>query len=328
MRDRFLVVTVDTEQDCDARWQARSPFSFRSVAVGIGERLQPACEAMGVLPTYLLSPSVMEDRSSVEVLRTFVGRAELGTHLHGELIEPSRTMFGDRPQQTADLQCCYGDDLQRRKLEALTKLFEEVFACRPTSFRAGRFAADAMTLTILGELGYVADSSVTPHVRWRHAECDIDFRTAPEQPYRPSKEGICRVGDMPVLEVPVTILAHGSLPTRLGHVRRLIGSGTALRMRVGRPLWFRPSFATTEELIALIDHLLAGCSESQPIVLNMMFHSVELTGGTSPYAADEHSAKGLVQRVVSTMDYAQRCGFESTTLSRLADVYGVVGPWK
>ena len=58
------------------------------------------------------------------------------------------------------------DDLVRAKLKNLTGDIEEGMGVRATAFRAGRYGLSDSTASVLAELGYTVDSSVTPLTGW------------------------------------------------------------------------------------------------------------------------------------------------------------------
>src|SRR5579871_3010745 len=87
----YLCVSIDTECDKGKAWRVQKPLSFIGVTEGVKGRLQPLFASFGAKPTYLVSPEVMRDEASVEVLRSVSAHAELGTHLHGEYAEPGIT---------------------------------------------------------------------------------------------------------------------------------------------------------------------------------------------------------------------------------------------
>jgi hypothetical protein len=131
--------------------------------VGVPERLQPHFERHGVRPTYLLSPEVLRDDACAALFRDLDGSAELGTHLHAEFIEPRASMTAER---TDAFQGELPPFVEYGKLLNLTALFCKRFGRPPTSFRAGRYGLGRRTLRFLEQLGYLVDSSVTPHVWW------------------------------------------------------------------------------------------------------------------------------------------------------------------
>lgn len=303
----FLCVSIDCECDKGPAWKTRLPLEFRGVHDGIAGRLQPLFRAYGGRPTYLLSAELLRDARSVEVL-TSLADCELGAHLHGELVEPGAF----EPDVTRAVQRDYPPDLERAKLESLTAAFRSALGRRPLSFRAGRFGIGASTLSILEGLGYAVESSVTPHVDWSDVSPGLSFVRAPMQPYHPDPADPARPGASPLLEVPVTIVPRSL--SRVPIVGRLI-----------EQRWLRP---TRTEGPALVDIAKAAIAEAQgarpgaPVVLNAMFHNVEVVAGTSPYAATEDAARRILDRMGALLAWAKREGVRSIGL---ADVPGALG---
>ena len=187
----ILVVTVDTECDKGPAWRTQFPLSFRSVTDALPEVLMPLFRRHGVVPTLLLSPEVIRNDESARVLEG-LRDCELGTHLHGEFIEPHANAGAVGTYET---QCHYEPEIEREKLKNLTALFEGRFGRRPTSFRAGRFAATGRTLSYLEELGYLVDSSVTPfRTNYFQGGHTCNHWGAPLRPYRPSADDLRKRG--------------------------------------------------------------------------------------------------------------------------------------
>lgn len=61
--------------------------------------------------------------------------------------------------------------------------------------------------------------------------------------------------------------------------------------------WLRPYYSTTSQMIRLSKKLISDSPKGQPVILNMMFHNVEVIPGLSPYAVDVASASRLLQQV-------------------------------
>jgi len=285
---RWLIVTIDTEVDCDRRWRVSNPPAFRSVTEGIPRLLTPLFEAHGVAPTYLLSAEVIEEPACVAVLRRLDARTELGTHLHAEFVEPQRRLFRGTMGGAVHgaLQRQYPRDVEATKLERLTRLFEEAFGRRPTAFRAGRYGMSEDTLAILARLHYRADSSVTPGLRWDYPEGVVDYRGWSTRPtWVDTAAGS-------ILELPISIrpaswlapIVGGWPPSARAVATRLVGRAAGYR-------WLRPSWADGEELVRWVE-------ESADEVLVMMLHSTEVVPGASPYAATPAD----VRRIVGAME--------------------------
>ena len=222
---KFLVITIDTEIDKSPNWNVSGDQTFHSVLNGIPNKLVPLFNNFGSKPTYLLSSEVIENKDCVNVLKD-IRNCELGTHLHGDLVDPQKRIKNMANQNTSELQSSYSQEIEFEKLKNLTDLFINKFGHRPTSFRDGRFGAGNNTISALENLGYLVDSSVTPGVNWDLLEGKINYLDAKCQPYFPSRLEILREGESTVLEVPISIVSPSI--RRLFYVREKIMGGIPL----------------------------------------------------------------------------------------------------
>jgi hypothetical protein len=291
-----LALTIDVECDSDGgpTWRYAAPVAYRNIEHGLGEVLAGVLSEADAQATLLVSNVVLQHEPSVAVLRE-LARVELGTHLHGDFMEPERRVADPSGQRALENQCEYGAGLESAKLQGITRLFTQAVGRQPTSFRAGRWSAGAETAGLLAELGYLVDSSVTPHVHWTDAGRSVDFRDAPEQPYRPSSTNLLRPGELPIWEFPVSII-------RPWWSRN--------------PLWLRPSLSSTRVMRRVMASLNA--RHQEPRVFVAMLHSSELTGGTSPYSRTEREAKRIATRLRRLLANAAEKGVRFGTLSDLA----------
>jgi hypothetical protein len=299
----YLCVSIDCECDKGEGWRLKKPLRFDAVTAGIADRLQPLFRAYGAKPTYLLSPEVLRDPASVDCLRHLEGSAEFGTHLHGEFVPPDAF----EPDETTAFQCNYPPEVERQKLATLTDLFHGALGRRPYSFRAGRFGIGPHSLRFLAELGYTVDSSVSPLKDWsRKGAPPASFRQAPTQPYWPVLDAAERVAAVagPILEVPVTIL-----PSRFARLP-LIGDRF-------EPRWLRPTHGSAKSIVAVARDELARASQ-QPVVLNCMFHNVEIMAGLSPYAKNAARADAILHRLAELLAFARAEGIAVVGLADIA----------
>jgi len=304
MSRAYLCVSIDTECDKGKGWLSRKPMAFDGIHDGVVNRLQPLFTTYRAKPTYLLSPEVIRDEKCVEVFRAIEATSELGTHLHGEYAEPGAF----EPDMTKEFQRDYPADVERQKLQYLTDLFIRAFDHQPRSFRAGRFGIGKASIGILESLGYTVESSVTPHMDWTSAGAPgLAFHGAPTQPYRPDPEEPGRPGSAQILEVPITI--------RRRPIHALPFVGTRID-----PRWLRPTRGTAEALVRVAEDEIADArrqAPGRPVILNAMFHNVEVVPQTSPYAADEGQARGILERLRALLAFAER---ESIAVVGLGDV--------
>ncbi|ASJ74973.1 hypothetical protein [Granulosicoccus antarcticus] len=295
-------VSIDTECDHDPAWIRSNPLAFDSINEGLPNRLQPAFEAVGAIPTYLLTVEVLEDSQSVQTLRKLAGNYEYGTHLHAAFIEPEKKFHDYAGVDSPDFQCSYAPDVEYQKLANLTRLFEQQLGYSPTSFRAGRYGASADSINSLQKLGYKVDTSVTPYIRWREPNAVVDFRKSPEQPYFPapgsiSSAGPCTPGRL--LEVPVTV-----------------------KPRLFRdPRWFRPWFASVEQMKEIVRYQMKKHRNERVLSINMMFHSMEVIEKASPYPQSADDVKRFIDDMQAALQWCAEEGGQFVPLSALNDLF-------
>lgn len=309
----YLCISVDCECDKGPAWRTQKPLAFSGILQGVRDRLQPLFRRFRAKPTYLLSPEIMRDAQALETLTNLDGDAELGTHLHGEFAEPGAF----EPDVTSVFQCQYDRETERQKLEYLTNLFRSSFGRPPRSFRAGRFGIGRHSLALLQDLGYTIDSSVTPHMEWRRAGApEVSFRRASTQPYWPvlnNPERAAPDAGM-LLEVPVTI-------------RPSLLAGIPVIGRWAEPRWLRPTRGSVDRLVEVArEEIRHAGSSSRPIVLNCMFHNVEIVPRASPYAKNEAEADAILERLAGLLAFAEREGIRSLGLGDVPELFAYSSP--
>ena len=291
MSRAYLCVSVDTVSDQANGWKPRFPRSFEGITVGVLERLHPLFERFGAKPTYLLASEVLSDPRCVASFRALAPTCELGTHL-------SR-FTGNRAAAAPEIE------IERAELTSLTDAFIRAFEHQPQSFRASRSRIGPTSMGILESLGYLVDSSVTPHVG--------AFHDAPSQPYRPDTLSPGQHGDATLLEVPITIRPHflGAIP----------GIG---RRFDARARWLRPTLGTPAALVRVAEDEMAAArrrSPTRPVILNAMLRNVEVVPSASPYGDDEAAAHGILDRLRALLAYARR---EAIAVIGLGDVPSIL----
>jgi len=285
---RTVVVSIDTEVDKSGDWTVADPPSFTSVVEGVPGVLSPLFDRYEAVPTYLLSPEVIEDEHAASVLAALGGRAELGTHLHSQMVEPGRQLWpgnmGGRSVDDIQRQC--QREVEAAKLKTLTERFTDRFDRSPTSFRSGRYGSSDHTLELLAELGYVVDSSVTPGLVWRYDEGVVDYRHWSADPQ------VIETPAGPIVELPVSVRAGSRLAPVVQVMpplaRRIVIRAVGPRAGFG---WLRPSWARPGELAAFV------AASTEPVLV-AMFHSMEIIPGASPYASDSDD----VARIVASLE--------------------------
>ena len=318
---KFLVITIDVEPDCSPNWHYSDPLRFDGVSKGIGKLLQPLFNEYGFVPTYLINNVVLEDQRSVDVLRQLSGKFELGTHLHPEFITPQKK-YDNYAGKKAVANCCfYPPEIEYEKIKNVSQLFENNFGYKPLSFRAGRYSAGSNTIKSLARLGYRVDTSVTPHISWsdKTRERPVDCLDAPEQPYLIDEENITKENiNGNLLQVPISI----SLKNR-NFFKEILVSGGGLRHRIRKhkAFWLRPYYSTTPQLISIGKQFLSAYQDREAVVLNMMFHNVEVLPGLSPYTISENDCKKYLNQLRDFFGFCRQENIQGTALSDLYNVF-------
>ncbi len=308
----YLTVSIDTECDKGPYWVVQKPIKFDGINIGIKEKLQPVFEKYNIKPTYMLSPEVMQNSSAVSYLNSILDIVELGTHLHGEFIDPGKKEDVDK---TLEYQSEYDYQYEYSKIDNLTNLFVSRFNRRPTSFRAGRFALGKNTLSILEKLNYLVDSSVVPfdYKRIKKGK-GITFIGASNQPYYPDENDFRAEGKHKILEVPVT--AHNHFwqkrsqkfclnydPFNVYH--SFICNSIFKANKKTKIL--RPTFSSLEEMISVAEKTIKEYDYiNNNVFLNMMFHNVEAVEDCSPYYKTKNDVKELLVKLDTFYGYINR----------------------
>lgn len=269
-----LIISIDTECDKGPNWLVKQPLSFTNIfEIGFFlEAIQKISNTSKL--TLLLSPEVLKNGNSVQILKSFQN-VELGTHMHLEFLMSEEQNVLHTEMVQAELT----QEQDFFYLEKLTALFIEKIGYAPTSFRAGRFGYNKVsTFSALQKLGYLVDSSVVPGLKFAFKEgIEVDNSLFKLYPFK-IETGI--------LEAPISIVNTGNQA-----LYRLILKVPSYRLRKlfqkYKPTykWIRPTFTSPSELksntIALVNNWNVK-SHGDPII-NIMFHSNELYPNTSPY---------------------------------------------
>ena len=318
-----LVFTIDVEEDMPG-WSITDPITVHNVAAL--PRLAELCEELGVLPTYLCTYPTVTQPESAATLRMIQSRGgcEIGTHLHPWNTPPYNGVPGRQgvdERTVTYYQSELGPERFRSKLDVLHAAVGEISGDAPVSFRAGRFGIDASTLSELIPLGYLVDSSVTPLEEHLDDE-GPDFRRAPQVPYRPSRTDITKTGDLPIVEIPVSVgltrrvpnmlrQAYVHLPKKM-HVRGLLSRDW---LRLIDFAWLYPARFDLELMTRTAETLVA----SGAPILNVFVHSSELIAGASGRVTSPADVERCFDGIRGILEYCQReLGAQPSTLGDAA----------
>ncbi|MBX7150454.1 hypothetical protein K1X84_02355 [bacterium] len=320
MKQKYFLITIDTECDKSSDWSVRYPFTFRNITHGVVDVLQPLFNRFGVKPTYLLSPEIIANDEPASIFKKLQGDFELGTHLHGEYIEPFSNFT---TKSTDEFQADYTREIEFAKIENLTLLFEKNFGYRPDSFRAGRFGMGNNTLAILDQLGYKVDSSLYPFSINKTIQFTLNRYYYPIKPYYPFVRKFEQKTKR-ILEVPLTVSSKFflNLPAAFGSMisNSQFMTGVAYKLfgkdKV-KTFSLRPSSLSEKKMIEIIDEYIAHHCDGENVFINMMFHSNEIAAGCSPYAQTDAEVQRLVERIQKTIEYVQSLNARFITLNEV-----------
>lgn len=284
-----LLVVIDTEEEFD--WRAPPNTASRSVAnVSHVPLLQAVFEKHGVIPAYLVDHPVVSSPEAVGVLRPRAdsGHCEIGAHLHPWVTPPVE----EKVDAWHAFACNLPADLERRKLETLTRAIQAAFGRSPEIFKAGGYGVGVHTPGFLAELGYKVDSSIVPYTDFT-ALGGPNFRNWSEAPFQ-TVEGI--------VEIPLTagfagqFAEHGqTLFPRLHHPysQALRLPGIAARLSLLERLRLSPEGHTLQDMQRLTRAALARGER----LFMMTLHSSSLLPGATEYVRTLPERTAFLKRI-------------------------------
>ncbi|MDT7879246.1 MAG: hypothetical protein RQ990_00110 [Candidatus Hydrothermia bacterium] len=300
MLNKFFIISIDTECDKDKNWKVIKPLSFIGVYEGVNI-LEKIFDKYNIRAVYLLSPEVIYDEKSVLIFKDLLKKnVELGTHLHGEFIEPNKK---ENIEYANEYTSDYEDEIEFEKLKNLTELFIKTFHFNPISYRAGRFSISNRTYKFLKILNYKVDSSVAPFSKIS----DIDHTDKPDYPYFVNG----------ILEVPITVYSRNPKLYKIFRNSKLYNFRFFRRIfnKFFGNIWVRPSNYNFEEMKFAIEKYERKYKDRK-IFINIMFHNVEVIENLSPY-----DSKFLLKNLEMIIIYLTEKGYKNI---RLMDVYDIL----
>ena len=290
-----ILLGVDTE--ADNQWEASARESLPVKNAFELPRLQEVCDRYGVRPTYLVTYEMAKDDGARGVLKELAstGRCEIATH-HHPWSTPPRVNEHLYPLNLSPEQF-------KEQLKALTEAVSEIAGEAPVSYRAGRNGFIGWQVGILEELGYLVDSSVDPFFNEKR-KGGPSFAGAPLVPYFVSHHDPRRAGESRLLEIPITSALDRKWPrwaqTAYADVTRAYQFRRALRLlKIARPIWLRPSYSRTDDMLLLARRVLDG----EAPTANIIFHSSELLPGGSPYNQTAEQVEAFYRDLEALLAY-------------------------
>ena len=282
-----LVVVIDTEEEFD--WG-----NFRRDAISVGAmsqigRTRLLFEQFGVTPTYVVDYPVVSQPKGYEPLKELVSStsAILGAHLHPWVTPPLAEELSAPNSYPGNLS----RSLEVEKLRILTEAIEATFDHRPVIYKAGRYGFGPNTTSVLEELGYEIDLSVSPAFDYG-VDGGPDYSHFSAEPYwfgtGSRLLGLPRTGAFIGFFSRLSrrlypISTHPAL--RWAHLPGIFSRSGALARLGLTPEGYRPADLRrlTTALIARGVRLFSFC-----------FHSTSLLPGCSPFVRNEADLNGLL----------------------------------
>lgn len=270
---RRFCIFVDTEEEFD--WRApRSREATSTTAIRHLPEFQRLMDAHGIEPCYLIDYPVADNKDSAEVMRSLRagGRCAIGTQLHPWVNPPFDEELTTENSFVGNLPV----ELERAKLETLTRRIETAVGVRPIVYRAGRYGIGPNTAALLESLDYRVDTSVRPGFDYSH-EGGPTFLGRDPRPYWAGPTGS-------LIELPLGATYTGQL-RRYG--RWLIGDGRRNPRRIAMLARFgllaRVALTPEDMPIEDVASAVRWMARDGVHLFSFSFHSPSLAPGHTPY---------------------------------------------
>jgi hypothetical protein len=153
-------------------------------------------------------------------------------------------------------------------------------------------------------MGYEVDTSVAPLEEFR-SDDGPDFRRAPQHPYRPDRDDVRKRGDLPIVEIPVSVGLSRRLPSALQQAYVHIPKVTRVRGLLSRDYlnvldfaWLYPVRFDLERMQKTARTLVA---DGAP-VLNVFLHSSELVPAQSGRVHTKADVEQVFERLAGILE--------------------------
>lgn len=297
---KFLI-SIDTEGDNLWSWRAGDRITTENAKYL--PRFQELCESFGFKPTYLTNYEMATDPFFVNYFkqRNLSGKCEIGMHLHAwnnppEYDLPIRTDM----EPGAPYLIEYPKEIMYQKIKRITNIIKNNFDDNPVTHRAGRWTTNDTYFSILDQIGYKIDCSVTPGKDWSNAcgqslgSIGSNYIDYSKYPYR--------IPNTNLVEIPVTVRKNHRLKIdknisiRSVGIKKYIKKFYESKKGYGE-LWLRPgcNHGNLSDLLYLVDVIL---SDSKADYLMFMLHSSEFMPGCSPTFPTAEDIEKLYENLI------------------------------
>lgn len=304
-----LLVVIDTEEEFE--WDAPFDRSSTSVAnIGYQHLAQSVFAAAGIVPTYAIDYPVATTPSSIAILAPWraAGACEIGAHLHPWVNPPDEEAVSARNSFANNLR----PDLMQRKLTVLRDAISAGFGAPPRVYKAGRYGIGPETPAILNDLGFIADTSVVPHLD-SSDKAGPDFRGLPDQPFMTTAH---------IAELPLSVHFVGRAATAgprlfpaLSRLEKFRLPGVFSRLGLLERLRLSPEAHSFADMKRQTQAALARGHR----YFMLTYHSSSLMPGGSPYARTEAARDALLDALTKYIGFfATIPGWTTLTTTELA----------
>lgn len=297
-RPLAVVLSLDVEEEglFGGRYACATPPVRNTAAL---DRLAPLLER-GARPTLFCAHSVLTDAPSRRVLATLrdAHGAEIGAHLHHWNTPPLTPEAASAGELTRVPAGAVPLALMAAKLKTLFAAGADFQGAPLTSFRMGRWDAQAPLWPLLTELGVRADASVRPLHCGKAGGTDDsappDHFDAPADPYWLGD------GDSRLLEMPLTVTPLFSwLPGLL----RTFPQGAGETLRASLPHWGALALLPVQHPLALLKLTTLLHAARGGRVLSLTWHSSEMFPGGAPHMPDEAAVTRFMDKMRAYVDW-------------------------
>ena len=186
MKQNFVPILITWDVDPD-RWTTLE--NRRSALT----RVVQLCEELRIQSTFFFTANFAHEYPDL-IQRMQASGQEIGCH---GLTHTDEEDYNRMPEE-----------MQRAYINEATQKLREVAGGMVRTFRSPRVKTSALTLRLLSECGYQADSSVCSQ-RMDFLSSNLinpGWLTAPRLPYHPHMSSAFRRGNLPIWEIPVSAL--------------------------------------------------------------------------------------------------------------------------
>ena len=288
----IFTITIDTESD-DA-WEKPETIKLSNLQDLI--KFQFLCEKYRIVPTYLMTYEYVKCKKAVEFFKEKwdKGKCEIGMHLHVWSTPPFNEKTKVDMHWLKAYQFELPDELFYEKANNLREAIFIAFGKYPTSNRAGRWGIDQRTIDWLIEKKFLVDTTILPYKNFESSigkfKPGLNFEKYNTNPFfwRSKKTNNF------LLEIPVTVIKRKFMPLNI--LKLLIGVKvfkknkflSKLSNKIEDITIFRVSpFISKKKYSEIISYSVTNRKK----VLNLMFHSSELTFKESPYTRNKENHK-------------------------------------